>query len=204
MPALRPMTTREKGILVITIALALGALIYYGFLGNFIEEYRTTTQEIDVKTRQLEAQNQLLAQGPDTDREFVEVQANLQLSRSDKTPQAIFTEEIAHACGQNTTISPHKVQPVPEANEFAYVVVEVSDLKGDYVRMADLLKAFDTRNWLLLELKLDVPGRASENPILEMDARIAKLVRTQDLERKDQEEINKLREATSSRAARRR
>ena len=49
----RTLTAREKVILIVTAVLALYAIVHYGFLGSFIDEYGATRRAIDNANKDL-------------------------------------------------------------------------------------------------------------------------------------------------------
>ncbi len=191
MAALRPMTVREKAILTVTTVLIIGLGVYYGFLGDFVLDYQTTTDQITRAEKNRNIQLGLLKKGDFIDAEYRKIEDTLPKPQPGKTPQALFTSEIVKFCGAPTpSLDPHTVEPVFEAEEFAYLVINVSRLEGDLNRIIKVLKAIHDRNLLVVDLNID-PTKPVANPTLRLSVKIAQLVRVADLEDYDQMDIKK-------------
>jgi hypothetical protein len=191
MAAMRPMTIREKVILIVTITLIICLGVYYGFLGDFVLDYQSTNEQIARAQKNRKVQLSLLAKGDAIDAKYRTIEATLPKAEEGRTPQALFTSEIVKFCGAPTpSLDPHDVAPVPEADEFAYLIINIERLEGNLERIVKVLKAINERNLLVQALNLR-PTKQVESPSLELSVEIAQLVRVTDLERSDQREIKK-------------
>lgn len=188
--ALANMTLREKIILVITILIALFAIVYYAYLKNYIAEYRQTTQDIVDEIEERKMQEAILQGQARIERQFNEIRSSVAIRKDDKSPQAAFIEDIAGFVTSTTTISPHWVETVAGAPEYAYLVISISGLRGPYSEITEILKGFNQRQLLIRHLRIQ-RFRPDSDPSLTLSANLAQLVRVSDLDAEDQENIRK-------------
>lgn len=200
----RILNSREKAMLGLTVAVAVFLLVYYGFLSGFIGDYRSTTADIVSVEKDLEAQRKVLDQKTEINAQYDEIRESMLQGEQGKSPEAFFTEELAVFCGSNVGISPPQVEPVPEAPEFAFVVLNINGLQGNLERIVEILRGLYQRKLLVEELTIRLAGgaRITANPGLELQAKVKKLVREKDLDQPDQARLKKMRVAAKpSRAA---
>jgi len=172
--------------MAITIATAIGAMIYYGFLVDFVQRYRNVSIDLAAAEADYRTLDLLLATGPRIDARYDAIAASLPKPEPGKRPEMVFTEQIAALCAElgihpPPTIQPHKAAEVPDARGFAYLVLPVEKIEGDLDKITAVLRGFYERNYIIRELAIGASTRTRDTR-LSMSVHLAQIVRSEDLE----------------------
>lgn len=193
----RKLTLRERVIATLTVIAIIGAGVYYGFLESFIEDYTITVADIEVAQKDLARQRESLARAPQINAEFESIGQIVLEPQADKTLPQIFTENVNSLCKGMAEITPPEFEAVPQAEDFAYIVISVPNLEGDLQTLAEMLKSFNNSDLLVRDLDISVSGGLfARSRNLKMTVDLAQLVRKDDLEEANrlyvEEEYDKL------------
>lgn len=192
--AKRRMSNREKSILGLTVVIGLGALLWIGYLEQFIADYQEVSRELRAKQKTYERQRKILAKGARVEEAYAQIEANLPPPIEDKRPEMQFAEEIAGLFAQlkleAPSISPHREEEVPGAEDFVYIVLPITNIRADLEEMSRLLKGLYERNLLVQKLRLEASGGRKESP-LRLTIEVARLVQTKDLAQPETEPVRR-------------
>lgn len=192
MSAERIITAREKFIIFLTVVAVLGAVVWYGFLESYIENWKTVTAAIETTQKTLAAQAKLMAKGNAIDADYKVFESTLPKPQENKKPQSLFDREITNFCGSAVSLATHDVLPVEGALDYAYICVDISRLRGDLPTIAKVLREVHKRNLRVQTLEIS-PLSHRANPELDVDLGIGQLWREADLDKVDRMKVDEAR-----------
>ena len=182
------MSKREKIILIVTVAVAVVALLYRFGLSGLADEISSTSERMtraqqayDEYQRQLDKQSAI-------EGDYRKIEGQFSTTDPNRKPDQAFTEDVARLCrelGLNyPRIEPVQDAEIPEVDEYKFMTVEVKS-SGDLEQFVKLLKGFEQRSLLITALKITHPPNAPSFILSVTVARIVKLT-PDELNRKEE------------------
>jgi len=182
--AKRQMSQREKFILALTVAVCVGALVWIGYLENFIAEYQEVSSELVTVNQNYVRQRRIIERSQAVEAAYQQIEQSLPPPIENKRPEAQFTEELARLFNQlgldAPSISPHREEEVPGAQDFVYIVLPVTNIRGALQDITNLLMGIYERNLVVQKMRIESGGGRDQDD-LRLTIDVARLVQVKDM-----------------------
>ncbi|GAB4316842.1 MAG: hypothetical protein Kow0059_09590 [Candidatus Sumerlaeia bacterium] len=185
---------REKRLLIVTIGLLGGWLVYSLGAQDLIDQFTAVNSSLKTARKEYEEKCQAIIASQDLIEEY-RVIGDIFIRRRGQydRPESIFSEDIANICRQmgffTPNIEPARREPIEGVNDYEFLTMNVT-LKGQHEPIAKVMKAFTQRNFIIRNLTVRNKTYSDElNVIIE----VAGLVQTKEAERRERTSASRTR-----------
>jgi hypothetical protein len=187
------LSKREQRILYLTVAIVVGTLLYLQGIDPILTNWSTNQDVLEGEKKKYEDNVQTLNTAKQIEEGFKKIEATFPEDDPDREPEQAFSEEII---ADAQSILPGKV-PAPgnptreeikgvEGYEFLTFAINV---EGELENVAQLLKGFDQKGYLIKEMKLS-HAKNPDDPNLRLALTMARIVKVEEEEEKRKPSTN--------------
>ncbi len=173
-----------------TIAYAMGALLVAYLLWLFgiqpvYDQYTELNDELGTQQQQFAKNQATLGEAKKIEQGYKRVEAQFPPDVPDKDPADVFIEEVAalvtQTIGKQPIVSPTNNEQIKGAKGYEMLSFPITIKDTELKPVADLLKAFDQRGYLVLNCTITRNGNLDKTD-LQVEITLARIVKPEEAE----------------------
>ena len=174
---------REQKILYLTIAIVAGAVLWWG-ASPIWESYTQLTADLEAARSKFRSNQSVLRRADQIREEFVRVEEQFPDVEEGRAPDFAFSEDVADAVAsilpgeKRPEISRVTSVPIDNVDDYEFLNLTMT-VTGEYEKLAQLLKGFDQKGFLVKSITLDHSN--PDKPDLSLDITLARIVKIEEV-----------------------
>ena len=178
------LSNREQKILQLTIVVVGGVLLWWG-VAPIWDNYVQLKEDLEAEKATFNKNKKILQRTEEIEEEFRRVEAQFPDVEEGRSPDFAFSEDVAAAVEsilpgeRRPAIQPPKSEPIKNVDDYEFLNL-VMDVSGQYEKLAQLLKGFDQKGFLVKSITLDHSN--PDKPELSLNITLARIVKLEDEE----------------------
>ena len=176
------LNARELKILYLTVAVAVGALLWNYGVRPIYENYQLLTARLAEERATFEKNRDILSRTRQIEQDYRQVEATFP-QQDDRNPEDAFSEDVDAAAeeilpGKRRVVEPVKSEEIKGVEGYEFLTLTLG-VTGDLESISRLLKGFDQKGFLIKSLSL-THSRGIDEPDLKLDVTLARVVKIEE------------------------
>jgi hypothetical protein len=176
------LSNREQKILYITVAL-VGAVVLWWGVAPIWDSYTELRADLEAEKRTFDNNKAVLQRTEQIEEEFRRVEAQFPDVEEGRSPDFAFSEDVAAAVEsilpgeRRPVIQPVQSEAIKNVTDYEFLNLTMT-VTGEYEKLAQLLKGFDQKGFLIKSITLDHSN--PDKPELSLDITLARIVKLEE------------------------